>query len=78
MTEDEKDVLDALAQAWNKYLRLEVYNTDDRQDFRGAIHAAQNIVLARAGTRILARTETVAHKSPLHSVGETAVNQEDA
>lgn len=64
MTEEEDAVLKALAEAWNKFLLLEVHHEDDRHDFSAAIHAAQNIVLARAGIRAL-RSETEP-KSLLH------------
>jgi hypothetical protein len=51
MTPEEQRVLDHLAQAWNAYLALPVVHTDDMAEFRQAIHAAQNIVLARPSVR---------------------------
>lgn len=53
MTEEEKIVLVTLGAAWDQFLLLDVLHTNDRQEFSAAIHAAQNIVLARAGLRAL-------------------------
>jgi hypothetical protein len=47
---DEDKVLDHLVMAWNAFLTLEARHPDDDQEFRQAIHAAQNIVMARAAT----------------------------
>lgn len=51
MKPEEREVLALLGQAWNKFLELPVLHTMDHQEFCHAIHAAQNIVLARAGLR---------------------------
>ena len=53
MTEEEKIILDLLADDWNKFVELKPYHTDDIPEFRAAIHRAQNIVLSRAGARSL-------------------------
>lgn len=52
MTADELKVLNLLGEAWNAFLRLpsqagEAVFNDDREDFRGAIHDGQRIVLSR-------------------------------
>lgn len=51
MSDDEKEVLRLLGLAWNKFLELPAYHYMDNHEFCHAIHAAQNIVLARAGMR---------------------------
>ena len=43
----EQRVLRKLSEAWNAFLKLEGGHPDDQEDFRRAIHAAENIVLAR-------------------------------
>lgn len=47
----EAAVAHALADAWNAFLKLPVEHNDDIDEFRRAIHAAQNIVLSRPGRR---------------------------
>ena len=51
ITEDEREVGDLLAMAWNKFCKLPVLHHADSEEFVRAIHAAQNIVLARVGLR---------------------------
>ena len=51
MTEEEKRVLKLLGQAYNEFRQLEVIHHADVSEFVLAIHAAQNIILARAGLR---------------------------
>lgn len=53
MDDQENAVLDKLGEAWNEFVKLEVLHHADREEFMRAIHAAQNIVLARAGLRAL-------------------------
>lgn len=48
---DERAVIDALVEAWNRFLTLPVEHPDDQLEFRQAIHAAQTLVLARPGRR---------------------------
>ena len=45
----ETVVLNALADAWNQFLKLEELHEWDRTEFMHAIHAAQHIVMARPG-----------------------------
>ncbi len=51
MSDDELKALDLLAQAWNVYEALPVLHHADKGEFLRAIHAAQNIILAREGLR---------------------------
>jgi hypothetical protein len=59
MTPEEDEVLNLLGQAWNKFNELPILHHSDRGDFAYAIHAAQNIVLARAGLRATGITDRV-------------------
>lgn len=51
LTNDEARVLSLLAEAWNEFVRLEVQHPCDTAEFMTAIHAAQNIVMARLAAR---------------------------
>lgn len=53
MFEDEIQVLNNLAEAWNGFLKLKLMHNDDIDEFRRLIHACQEKVLARAGLRQL-------------------------
>lgn len=53
MNSQEKAVLYALADAWNKFLYLPVEHSDDIDEFRRIIHAAQEKILARPARRAL-------------------------
>jgi len=48
LTKEELQVLNNLAAAWTSFLQLNVINGSDQDDFLHAIHAAQNIILARS------------------------------
>lgn len=45
-------VLDALADAWNRFMELPVVHADDQEEFKRAIHAAQCIVAYRVARRV--------------------------
>lgn len=47
LTTEEARVMDALVQAWNAFVALEVLHPDEPGEFRHAIHAAQAIIMAR-------------------------------
>lgn len=47
LTVREIEALRLLAKAWDVYVKLPILHPDDVADFRRAIHAAQNIVMAR-------------------------------
>lgn len=51
LTEDEAKVLDFLGDAADHFAALRQEHPSDLTDFVFAIHAAQNIVLARSGYR---------------------------
>lgn len=51
LDEAEGAVVDALAEAWNRYLDLPIEHQDDVDEFRRAIHTAQEKVLARPARR---------------------------
>lgn len=53
MTEDEKNVVSLLAQAWNAFLKLPVDHPDDLHEFRHVIHRAQEKIAARPAFREL-------------------------
>lgn len=53
LTVDEAAVVDLLAQTWNAYLRLPVEHMAEAPEFCRAIHACQDMVLARCGRRAL-------------------------
>jgi hypothetical protein len=57
LTSDEIKVLQALAEAWNCFVRLEQRHPADRHEFEAAIHQAQNIVFARPAFEALARRQ---------------------
>lgn len=47
LTTVETEAFEALADAWNKFLKLEIYHPDDYENFRHHIHYAQRIIMAR-------------------------------
>jgi hypothetical protein len=51
LTEKELATVEALASAWNCFLKLPIEHPDDQAEFRRAIHCAQNIVLSRPARR---------------------------
>lgn len=53
LTEEEKQAFSCLAEAWNAFVDLPALHSDDRTEFRQAIHQAQRIVLARPALRQL-------------------------
>lgn len=47
LTDKENKIVEILGTAWNEFLQLNPIRQDDKDEFRTAIHAAQNIVLSR-------------------------------
>ena len=47
LTDIEVACLDKIVETWNLYLTLSTLHPDDLLEFRLALHAAQNIILAR-------------------------------
>ncbi|MBJ2259094.1 hypothetical protein [Pseudomonas psychrophila] len=60
LTDQEAKVAQVLGEAWNEYLKLPVEHPMGQKEFCSAIHACQNIVLARCGVRALKSTLSVA------------------
>ena len=60
LTDQEAKVAQMLGEAWNEYLKLPVEHPMGQKEFCSAIHACQNIVLARCGVRALKSTLSVA------------------
>lgn len=58
ITDKEREVVNLLVEAWNKFFELPVMHTSDRDEFMRAIHAAQNIVLSRPTIRELDNEST--------------------
>jgi len=52
---DEMRVVHLLGNVWDAFVQLHGFNRDDINDFRFAIHAAQNIVLARIVTTLISK-----------------------
>lgn len=53
LTQEERKVIDALADAWNAFVSLPEEHEWERVEFMHAIHAAQSIVMARPAQREL-------------------------
>lgn len=49
--DDEAEVLELLGEAATRFVKLHPEHPSDQQEFVQAVHAAQNIVLARVGLR---------------------------
>jgi len=47
LTKDEKKVLKLLGDAWNAYCELPTKHPCDANEFLLAIHAAENVIMAR-------------------------------
>jgi|WetSurMetagenome_2_1015567.scaffolds.fasta_scaffold1202145_2 hypothetical protein len=52
MDEQERKILDLLAEAWNEYCKLSIGHPDDARDFVNAIHNAQRIIMSREPVRL--------------------------
>jgi len=57
ITNEEKEIVNMLAECWNAYTRLPPNYNDHGTEFSLAIHRAQNIILARTGIRQLNKEE---------------------
>ena len=53
MNKAEADIVIALASAWNLFVELPIEHSDDLDEFRRAIHAAQEKILCRPARRKL-------------------------
>lgn len=52
LTQEETRVLHLLASAWNEFERLDKKHPDDNDDFRRAIHQAQQLIALRVARRV--------------------------
>lgn len=52
LTSTEKEVLNALVEAWNRFLLLSVDHPNERREFLSAIHRAQALVAVRVARRL--------------------------
>jgi hypothetical protein len=59
MTEKELIALHLTKDLWKAFVVLPVQHPDDLTEFRIHIHAIQNMILAREGSRVLNSTVTV-------------------
>jgi hypothetical protein len=66
LSKEEMKVLDRLVMAWNEFNDLKVLHPLDSSEFLKAIHAAQNIILARPSLRELQEAGIVARMEDLH------------
>lgn len=57
LTDEEREVLELLGHAADKFSALPEEHPADLADFVNAIHAAQNIVLSRVGLRAYRASE---------------------
>jgi len=57
MDDQEKVVLDLLAQVWNEYTELDEQTNNENNEFMQGIHMLQCIILARATLRTMVEEE---------------------
>ena len=57
VTEQEAKVVGLLAEAWNEFMKLPVEHPMAQREFCTAIHACQDKVLARGGSRAINETQ---------------------
>ncbi|SEU02909.1 hypothetical protein [Pseudomonas graminis] len=53
LTDREAFIAGLLGGVWNEYLKLPIEHPMERDEFCRAIHTCQNMVLARAGRRVI-------------------------
>lgn len=51
ITAKESQIVDDLADIWNKFLELPKEHPSEHQDFADGVHVLQRLVFARAGRR---------------------------
>lgn len=52
LSREEKDILYRLGQAWNLFVSLDRQHPDELEEFRRAIHAAQNLIAVRLARKV--------------------------
>lgn len=62
MTDSEREVVELLGEATNGFATLDQVHPSDLPEFVAAIHAAQNIVLARQNTHEIQATRPLGSK----------------
>ena len=67
LTVEEQSVIGALADAWNRFLRLEVVHSCEQREFCAAVHAAQTIIMSRPVQR---EVNTLCGKTPTKQKGD--------
>ena len=53
LTEEESDVLDALCNAWDKFLELPIIHPDHQTEFRHNLHILQRMIMSRPVSEFL-------------------------
>lgn len=71
MTPDEKAIARKLGECMREMSQLPVLHECDQEDFAFAIHAAQNIILARDGLREMQFEDRAANKRPIGTGGKS-------
>lgn len=51
ITPAEKEIIDLLSMAWNKFIRLDEQHPCDKNEFMQGIHQAQQIIMIRDARR---------------------------
>jgi len=51
ITPAEKEIIDLLVLAWNKFIRLDEQHPCDKSEFMDAIHKAQQLIMIRDARR---------------------------
>jgi hypothetical protein len=59
LTNDERKIVDLLAEAFNAFVKLVVIHPSDNLEFCHAIHVAQNIILSRPEVLAIKEEENV-------------------
>ncbi len=59
LTDQDAKVAQMLGDAWNEYLKLPIEHPMEQREFCSAIHACQNMVLARCCVRAIKSAQSV-------------------
>ena len=51
MNDQEREVIDKLADAWNAFIKMKTVHPDECNEFRTLIHHAQAMIMARPEQR---------------------------
>ncbi|WP_374979021.1 hypothetical protein PSGK_18935 [Pseudomonas solani] len=61
LSDEEAAVVELLGQAWSAYLQLPVEHAAEAPEFCRAVHACQDMVLARCGRRAMSGGRSKTH-----------------